>query len=140
MDTTFKSKVDWWYYVLILIAIIVGALTLSTGNLWAGGVAFVALLLMLHILFTTYYVITSDSILQVRCGFFPKKEIPIAEIGALERTIIPLFSYSLSLNRLIVWKDKMMWMLVSPRNEKEFIRLLKTSNPDIQLINDDSVI
>ncbi|GHT30021.1 hypothetical protein AGMMS49574_08440 [Bacteroidia bacterium] len=137
MKTKFKSKVDWWYYVLLFIALVVAALTLSHNNIWGGGAAILAFLVLLYVLCTTYYVITADGILRVCCGFFPRKETPISGIGAIERSLIPLFSYSLSLTRIIIWKDKKMWMLVSPQNESDFVRLLKKYNPEIVIITDE---
>ncbi len=94
-----------------------------------------ATLFVIHVLFNTYYVITGNGMLLLRCSIFPKKEISITEIEALERSILPVFSYSLSLNRLIIWKEGRMWMLVSPQNEKEFIHQLRKFNQDIKLIN-----
>ena len=87
----------------------------------------------LHVFFNTYYVITADGMLLLRCGFFPKKEIAIADIEALQPSILPVFSYSLSLDRIVIWKEGKMWMLISPQNEKEFVKLLKKINPDIEI-------
>lgn len=83
--------------------------------------------------FNTYYVVTADGMLLLRCSFFPKKEIAIADIEALQPSILPVFSYSLSLDRIVIWKEGKMWMLISPQNEKEFVKLLKKFNPDIEI-------
>jgi hypothetical protein len=136
MDMKFKSKVGGWYYVLILIVLVIGTLGVINQRMIVGVIALAALLLMLHVLFTTFYVVTAEGVLQAHCSFFPRKELPVAEIDALERSLIPVFSYSLSLNRIIIWNDKAVWMLISPENEKEFIRLLRSFNPDILLVKD----
>lgn len=91
-------------------------------------------------LFNTYYVITEKEHLILHCGIFPKKEIAISEIEALEPTIFPAFSYALSLNRIIIWKEGKMWMMISPENEKEFIRLLRKINPKIELKKNEGLI
>lgn len=83
--------------------------------------------------FTTYYVVTQEGMLLIRCGFFPKKQIAIADIEALQPSILPVSSYALSLDRIIIWKEGKMWMLVSPQNEQEFARLLKKFNPGIEI-------
>lgn len=90
-------------------------------------------LLTIHILFNTWYKITTDGMLIAHCSIFPEKRIPISEISALERTILPVSSYALSLDRLIVYKQGKQWLLVSPVNEKDFIRLLRKINPAIEL-------
>lgn len=73
-------------------------------------------------------------------AFFPKKEIAIADIEALQPSILPVFSYSLSLDRIVIWKEGKMWMLISPQNEKEFVKLLKKFNPDIQVRNNSGIL
>jgi hypothetical protein len=92
--------------------------------------------LAVHVMLSTYYIITADGRLIAHCSIFPKKEIGISAIEGLERTVMPVSSYALSLNRIGIWSEKGLWMMVSPQNEKEFIKLLKRFNPDIKLIND----
>lgn len=140
MDRVFKSKVDWWFHLLIFVLALLCIIAVLNSNL---PVVFCMLLIAtftLHVLFNTHYTVTAEGKLIARCGIFPKKEIQISEIEGLERSVMPVFSYSLSLNRLVIWKEGKMWLLVSPQNEKEFIALLKKLNPDIQLINDSDLL
>ncbi|MCD8263276.1 MAG: PH domain-containing protein [Tannerellaceae bacterium] len=51
----------------------------------------------------------------------------------MQPSVLPVSSYALSLNRLIIWKDGKMWMLISSQNRKEFVNLLLKYNPDITL-------
>ena len=67
------------------------------------------------------------------------KEIAIADIEALQPSILPVFSYSLSLDRIVIWKEGKMWMLISPQNEKEFVKLLKKFNPDIEIKRNEGI-
>lgn len=133
MDRVFKSKVGWWYHLLMLILAVLCVVSFLHQNVVVTVSAMVISAIMLHVFFNTYYVVTADGMLLLRCGFFPKKQIPISEIEALQSSILPAFSYSLSLNRIIIWKEGKMWMLVSPQNENEFVKLLKKFNPDIQI-------
>lgn len=133
MDRVFKSKVGWWYHLLILILAALCVVSLLHQNVVATVSTMVISAIMLHLFFNTYYVVTAEGILLLRCGFFPKKQIPISEIEALQSSILPVFSYALSLNRIIIWKEGKMWMLISPQNENEFVKLLKKFNPDIQI-------
>ena len=65
--------------------------------------------------------------------FLPEKKIAIADIEALESTVMPVSSYALSLDRLIIWSNGKPWMLISPTNRADFIKQLRKINPNIQL-------
>lgn len=139
MDRVFKSKIGWWFHLLIVLLAVLCVVSLLHQNVAAIVTSLVACALVLHVFFNTYYVVTADGRLLLRCGFFPKKEIAIADIEALQPTILPVFSYSLSLDRMVVWKEGKMWMLISPQNEKEFVKLLKKFNPDIEIRRNEGI-
>lgn len=92
-----------------------------------------ATLLCIHILLTTWYRITADGYLIAHCSIFPEKKIKIEEISAVEVTVLPVASYALSLDRLIIYKGKAQWLLISPKNKQEFVRNLRKINPEIQI-------
>ena len=48
-------------------------------------------------------------------------------------TVMPVSSYALSLDRLIIWSNGKPWMLISPTNRADFIKQLRKINPNIQL-------
>ena len=93
----------------------------------------VAALGVLHVFFNTYYRITEDDMLIAHCSIFPEKKIAIADIEVLESTVMPVSSYALSLDRLIIWSNGKPWMLISPTNRADFIKQLRKINPNIQL-------
>jgi hypothetical protein len=136
MDRVFKSKVDWWYHLLLFILIVICFVVAINGNIAVVAAILLIMALAVHVMLSTYYIITANGKLIVHCSIFPKKEIEISAIERLERTIIPAPGYALSLNRIGIWSGKGLWMMVSPQNEKNFIKLLKQFNPDIKLIND----
>lgn len=133
MDRVFKSKVGWWYHFFILLIVAGCVKVFLETNVWAIITMLAVAMLVLHILFNTWYKVTADGLLIAHCSFFPEKRVPISQITALERTIMPVSSYALSLDRLIVYKEGKQWLLISPVNEKEFIRLLRKINPNIEL-------
>lgn len=90
-------------------------------------------LLALHIFLNTYYRITADGMLIAHCSIFPEKKIPVAEIEVIESTVMPVSSYALSLDRLMIWSGGKVWMLISPCNKADFIKQLRAINPNIQL-------
>ena len=46
---------------------------------------------------------------------------------------MPVSSYALSLDRIIIYKGEAQWLLISPVNKKEFVRLLRQFNPEIEV-------
>lgn len=134
MDRVFKSKVDWWYHLILLIMMISTVLVFVRGE---SPVTMVILLLItlqcIHMLLSTWYKITADGYLIVHCSIFPEKRIPIAEISAVEVTVMPVSSYALSLDRLILYKGETQWLLISPVNKQEFVRVLRKYNPAIRI-------
>ena len=133
MDRVFKSKIGWWYHLLIIVLAILCVVSVLHQKVAGIVTSLVASALTLHVFFNTYYVVTADGMLLLRCGFFPKKEIAIADIEALESTVMPVSSYALSLDRLIIWSNGKPWMLISPTNRADFIKQLRKINPNIQL-------
>lgn len=133
MDREYKSKVGWWYHLLILI-LIAGCIKVFLGPSIPAMAGMLAVsLLTLHIFFNTYYRLTADGLLIAHCSIFPEKKIPVAEIEAIESSVIPVSSYALSLDRLMIWSHGKVWMLISPRNQADFIKQLRKINPNIKL-------
>lgn len=96
-------------------------------------VSLLAGILALHVLMNTWYKITADGELIAHCSIFPEKRIAISEISAIEATVMPVSSYALSLDRIIIYKGEQQWLLISPVNKKEFVKLLRKFNPEIQV-------
>ena len=71
MDRVFKSKVGWWYHLVLLVMV--------------------------------------------------------------ASTVFAFSSYALSLDRLIIYKGDTQWLLISPVNKQDFVKLLKKHNPDIRI-------
>ncbi len=124
MDRVFKSKVGWWYHLVLLVMVA------STVFAFVGGKSPVT---MVMLLLSTWYKITADGHLIAHCSIFPEKKIPISEISAVEVTVMPVSSYALSLDRLIIYKGDTQWLLISPVNKQDFVKLLKKHNPDIRI-------
>ena len=94
---------------------------------------------IIHALFSTYYRITEEGMLVARCSILPAKKIAIADIEALEVSVMPVPSYALSLERIVIWSDGKPWLLVSPTNQSDFIKQLRKINPNIKLNRTDTV-
>ena len=72
MDRTFKSKIGWWYHLIIWILGICTILSFVKGQ---SPVNMITLLLvtlfLIHLMLTTWYKITADGVLIVHCSIFP---------------------------------------------------------------------
>lgn len=133
MDRVFKSKVGWWYHFTIVLIMAGCVASFLTTNVVTMIFMLFLAMLVLHVLLNTWYKITADGVLIAHCSIFPEKRIPISEISAVEVTVMPVSSYALSLDRLIIYKGAMQWMLVSPVNKQDFVKLLRKHNPGIQI-------
>lgn len=135
MDRIFKSKVDWWFHgVVLLLCVSCVILIVRGAEIWAILVMFFCTYMSIHTLLNTWYKLTADSFLIVHCSFFPEKRIAVSEITAVESSFLPVSSYALSLDRIIIWKGNLQWLLISPVNKQEFVNVLRRMNPNIKII------
>lgn len=135
MDRIFKSKVDWWFHgVVLLLCVSCVILIVRGAEIWAILVMFFCTYMSIHTLLNTWYKLTADGFLIVHCSFFPEKRIAVSEITAVESSFLPVSSYALSLDRIIIWKGNLQWLLVSPVNKQEFVNVLRRMNPNIKII------
>ena len=133
MEKEYKSEVGWIYHLVIILVIVGCVRAFLVGGVVPVVASLLAALLVLHVFFNTYYRITADGMLIAHCSIFPEKRIAIEEIEAVEPTVMPVSSYALSLNRLIIWSKGRPWMLISPVNRKDFVKQLRQFNPTIQI-------
>lgn len=133
MDRVFKSKVGWWYHLAIIMILAGCVLAMLETKVLPIVASLLAGILVLHVLLNTWYKITADGELIAHCSIFPEKRIPISEISAIEATVMPVSSYALSLDRIIIYKGEQQWLLISPVNKKEFVKLLRKYNPEIKV-------
>lgn len=140
MDREFRSKVGWWYHllmVLVVLGCLAAFLQAAIGPII--GMIVVATL-VIHVFLNTWYKVTADGMLIVHCSIFPEKKIAISDIQALEPTLMPVSSYALSLDRLMIWSNDKPWIIISPKNKKEFVRLLREINPSILIKKEDPLL
>lgn len=127
----FKSKVGWWYWLLVLVMLVAFALTVVCAAYWL--VPFVCgqcVLLLLDTLFNTKYVV-ADGMLHVRCGMFYSEKIDVAGIKTVEATCSPISAAALSFDRLRITYGKYGETMVSPNDKTGFIEALKKENGKI---------
>ncbi len=123
----FKSAVDWWYYGIIgcsaLILLVVMASVIPTGSPLAIIVVIFSMVaglgLPVWLLFSTHYIVEGSRLL-VRSGPF-SWNIARSEIKSIRPTRSPLSSPALSLQRLEITYVDGKVLLISPKNQDEFV-------------------
>lgn len=83
------------------------------------------------LLFSMSYTI-DENVLSIKVGPFTYGTIKISEIRKVERSYNPLSSPAASFKRLYIRSDRS-GMLISPADEQEFVRILKSKNPNIEV-------
>ena len=126
----FRSRVSVLLLLLVVMSIL-PALFLGEPNSHpyvAYGILGATLVGLLWMLFSMRYVISEHELLM-KMGPFGTQRMDIRKIERIERSYNPLSSPSASLKRLYV-KGNGQDALISPVNEAEFIRILKSRNPN----------
>jgi hypothetical protein len=127
----FRSKVDTWFKVVlcvgppaVIVAAIAGAADDKGPPLWLLSII-LALVIVLPawLLVATHYTFLERELL-VQSGPF-RWRIPFSEIRSVARSRNPLSSPALSLDRLRIDYGQSRWLLVSPADQKGFLKELE---------------
>lgn len=129
----FRSKRSVWYTLATLLIIGIFILLLLQDPWFIGLLLLPLIIFMVSIYFRTHYRIHSVNGLTVTCGLLYKKTFDIQELQSLRPTSNPLSSPALSLKRLELRFRNKETVMISPVKQEEFIELLKSINPEIEL-------
>jgi hypothetical protein len=134
---TFRSKLGREIIIPISV-LLVGLGTLMVYNkLWPGFFIVLSVSLFIaHIFLTTYYQI-DGKVLRIKCGFFCNMKVDIETIRRMSETNNPISSPANSIDRLELkfQKDKKIEsVIISPKHKEEFIKMVTSINPKIEVI------
>ncbi len=127
----FKSKVDTWILVLLVVAIVVQIVAIGAAALNAQSplgttgliLTMIAIVgLMIWLLIGTHYTVDRNT-LRIVAGPFRWK-VPIDQITSVEATRNPLSSPALSLDRLRLRYGKKRWIMISPADRAGFLKAI----------------
>ena len=127
---SFYSIAVWGTIVILFLSIILN-FSLALFNLFWGLIGLVAIGFLVWIWFGTSYRIENETI-KIKNGPF-KWMVKIQDINSISKRRSLLATPSLSVDRLVLHYDKYGEMLLSPKDESEFIELLLTKNTQIKL-------
>ena len=130
-EKRFKSKVDRWIWVLLIVVIVVEAWAIGFAAITAGdplattgiillGIVVVALLIWM--LLGTYYSVYRST-LKIVSGPFRWK-VAIDQIRSVEATKSPLSSPALSLDRIRIRYGKNRQIMISPADKRGFLKAI----------------
>jgi hypothetical protein len=126
-----KSKIGIGILSFIIIVLGATSVIIMTKGAWIGLIPIgLVTLLILNIYTGTYYKITSDNRLIIKCGVVESLDIEINDIHSIRKSNSILSSPALSVDRLEI-NYKGGWVLVSPKDKKKFIDDLRKVNPKI---------
>ena len=146
-ELRFPSKIDWWVPVFVLASVLAAPVLSTMGAkhtaMTTPVMAVLAISLALPVgLFVwmygnTSYVIAGDE-LRITCG--PSKEtVAIDSISRIRRTISPMSSPALSFQRLEIHYGRFGEVLISPEDQRGFIRAIVARVPNVVLEDLDDI-
>lgn len=100
---------------------------------WIGvGFLVIVLLFTIHLFTNTNYCITENK-LNIRSGLIYRMEIDIGDIRKIMRTDTILSSPALAFNKVEIIYNKFDSVLISPKNQEEFIAAILQINPTVDV-------
>ncbi|TMU57161.1 PH domain-containing protein [Flagellimonas algicola] len=127
----YRSKVDLWLFLLLLLNFLLVIYFLSAEWSWVGAMVNVGVFgSVLYLLFYISYDIKGEDLLVNYAAFYQKR-IKISTINRIKETRNPLGAPAASLDRLEISYGHG-HILVSPKKKTEFMDHLKSINPKIE--------
>lgn len=130
----FKSKIDWWFGLILVYPIFLSITALLEGE-WIGLLGLAGVVGFILILSKTTQYIINENQLIVKSTWIVNERIDISKIKKIEKSNSILSSPALSVDRLLVRYNKYDEVLISPKEKKEFIDELLKINPAIEIKN-----
>ncbi|SNZ00321.1 PH domain-containing protein [Flagellimonas pacifica] len=129
----YKSKVDLWLFLLILLNFLAVFYFLSKEWSWIAAIINVGVMgSILYLLFNISYDTKGEDLLVNYAAFYQKR-IKISAINRIKETRSPLGAPAASLDRLEIWYNTHSSILVSPKDKIGFIEHLKALSPKIEV-------
>ncbi len=125
---TYKSKIDWWLLLLILVIFGYPILEGIQTNQYGLSIIMISILIVMFWMFSKIKYVIEGTMLKV-WGV----KIDIHSIKRIYKTNNPLSSPALSLDRIAIVYNTYDEVLISPKLKKEFVEELLKINPNIEV-------
>jgi hypothetical protein len=129
----FKSKIDLWFIVFLVLIFGAILVRLAFDQNWFG-FSFILLVVtfIIYMFSTTFYAIENKK-LFIKCGLFFNLSIEIGNIKKISDSYNIISSPALSFDRLEILYNKYDTILISPKDKRRFIEALTEANPQIEI-------
>lgn len=132
-EIIYKSKIGLGILIPLILLMGITVAVLVINGVWAGLlICGVVILLLINIYTGTFYKITADNKLLVKCGVLETVGVNIMEIESVRETRDPLGAPALSFDRIVI-TYRGGQVVVSPKNKEGFISDLRKINAKISL-------
>ena len=131
---TYRSKISLGILIFIILVFVISGfviIDLNVKNNFGVAVYVLTILFIAYLFVTTNYTIYNQQTLIVKSGFLMNKKIDINSITKISKTNNPISSPALSLDRIEIFYNKYDSVIISPKNEQEFIQDLQKINSSI---------
>ena len=127
------SKRGFVIYIPLIILAIVEAGYIAAG-MYTGAILVLAVMsaIFFPVFFDTYYTISNNGVLKVKCGMFFNANVTISTITRIENTKTIWSAPALSTDRMEIFYNKFDSVVISPVDKAVFVTELQKLNPDIQ--------
>ena len=131
---TYRSKISLGILIFIILVFVISGfviIDLNVKNNFGVAVYVLTILFIVYLFLTTNYTIYNQQTLIVKSGFLMNKKIDINSITKISKTNNPISSPALSLDRIEIFYNKYDSVIISPKDEQEFIQDLHKINSSI---------
>ena len=130
----YTSKISLGILIFIILVFVISGFVIIDSNVknnFGVAVYVLTILFIAYLFVTTNYTIYNQQTLIVKSGFLVNKKIDINSITKISKTNNPISSPALSLDRIEIFYNKYDSVIISPKNEQEFIQDLQKINSSI---------
>lgn len=133
MEKVYRSKIDLWIKILLILIVLSMSLPLASveSSIGEAIIPIVTTVFIFHLIYTTTYTIKKD-LLIVKSSFLIYEEIQIESIRKIKETRTLVASPATSLDRLAILFGSDM-VIISPREKTEFIAHIQRLNPNVKI-------
>ena len=134
MKKTYRSKIELALFIPVIMVSCLTGILFAINHFWAGSVLAAAVVAFIaYLCIDTFYELTADMKLRVRSGFFFNQVIYVNSIKKIRCTKNTQASPALSADRLQIFYNRYGVLMISPREQQNFINELTKINPRIEI-------
>lgn len=129
----FKSKIDVWFIVLLILLFGLILVRLFYDENWIGFAFILFVVAFITYMFSTTFYIIENKKVFIKCGIFYNLSIDIANIKRISDSYNIISSPALSFSRIEILYNKFDTVLISPKDKLRFIEAIEKINPQTEI-------